>query len=37
MPVAASLEAVVDLYDTRKGLGLTAEQRADLVEYLKSL
>jgi mono/diheme cytochrome c family protein len=34
---AETLEAVVELYDTRKGLGLTAEQKADLVEYLKSL
>ena len=34
---AASLDAVVELYDTKKGLGLTAEQKADLVEYLKSL
>lgn len=35
--VAASLEAVVDLYNTRKGLGLTAQQKADLVAYLKTL
>lgn len=35
--IAATLEAVVDLYDTKKGLALTAEQKADLVEYLKSL
>jgi mono/diheme cytochrome c family protein len=35
--VAATLDAVVELYDTRKGLGLTAEQKADLEEYLKSL
>jgi mono/diheme cytochrome c family protein len=35
--VAATLEVVVELYDSRKGLGLTAEQKADLVEYLKSL
>jgi mono/diheme cytochrome c family protein len=35
--VAATLEDVVELYDSRKGLGLTAEQKADLVEYLKSL
>ncbi|HJR15466.1 MAG TPA: hypothetical protein VJ808_01330 [Gemmatimonadales bacterium] len=34
---AATLEAVVDLYNTRKGLNLTAEQKTDLVEYLKSL
>jgi mono/diheme cytochrome c family protein len=35
--IAATLDAVVDLYDTKKGLTLTAEQKADLVEYLKSL
>ena len=35
--VAATLEAVVDLYDTRKGLALTSQQKADLVQYLKSL
>jgi mono/diheme cytochrome c family protein len=35
--IAATLDAVVELYDGRKGLGLTAQQKADLVEYLKSL
>jgi len=35
--VAASLDAVVDLYNTRKALNLTAAQKADLVQYLKSL
>jgi mono/diheme cytochrome c family protein len=35
--VAATLDEVVELYDSRKALGLTAEQKADLVEYLKSL
>jgi mono/diheme cytochrome c family protein len=35
--MAPTLEAVVDLYNTKKGLGLTAQQKADLVEYLKSL
>jgi mono/diheme cytochrome c family protein len=35
--IAETLEAVVELYNTRKGLNLTAEQKADLVEYLKSL
>jgi hypothetical protein len=35
--MAATLEAVVDTYDTRKSLGLTAEQKSDLVQYLKSL
>jgi mono/diheme cytochrome c family protein len=35
--IAPTLEAVVELYDSKKGLTLTAEQKADLVEYLKSL
>lgn len=35
--VAPTLDAVVDLYNTRKTLGLTAQQKADLVQYLKSL
>jgi mono/diheme cytochrome c family protein len=35
--IAATLDAVVELYDTRKGLTLTPAQKADLVEYLKSL
>jgi mono/diheme cytochrome c family protein len=35
--VASTLEAVVELYDTRQGLGLTAQQKADLVQYLRSL
>ncbi|MGH7527675.1 MAG: hypothetical protein ACREMX_13340 [Gemmatimonadales bacterium] len=35
--IAATLEAVVELYDTRDRLGLTPQQKADLVEYLKSL
>jgi mono/diheme cytochrome c family protein len=34
---AASLAEVVERYDAANGLGLTAEQKADLVEYLKSL
>jgi mono/diheme cytochrome c family protein len=34
---AATLEAVVDTYDVKKSLGLTADQKADLVQYLKSL
>jgi mono/diheme cytochrome c family protein len=34
---AATLEAVVDTYDTEKMLGLSAEQKADLVQFLKSL
>ena len=35
--IAPTLEAVVELYDTRKELGLTTEQKADLVQYLRSL
>ena len=35
--VAATLESVVELYDARKGLHLTAQQKADLVQYLRSL
>jgi hypothetical protein len=34
---AATLTDVVETYDTRRALGLTAPQKADLVEYLKSL
>jgi mono/diheme cytochrome c family protein len=34
---AATLEDVVDHYDSFLGLGLSPEQKADLVEYLKSL
>jgi mono/diheme cytochrome c family protein len=34
---AATLADVVDRYEVAKGLGLTAQQKADLVEYLKSL
>ena len=34
---APSLLAVVDHYDTHLGLGLTQGQKADLVEFLKSL
>jgi len=35
--VATTLDGVVDLYNTRKALNLTAQQKADLVQYLKSL
>jgi len=35
--LATTLEGVVDLYNTRKTLNLTAQQKADLVQYLKSL
>ena len=34
---APTLDAVVDTYNSRKALGLTPAQKADLVEYLKSL
>jgi cytochrome c peroxidase len=34
---AKDLAAVVDHYDRQFGLNLTAAQKADLVEYLKSL
>lgn len=35
--VATTLDAAVELYNTRKALNLTAQQKADLVQYLKSL
>ncbi len=35
--VSATLVGVVELYNTRKSLNLSAQQKADLVEYLKSL
>ena len=34
---APTLDAVVETYDTKKALGLTNAQKADLVQYLKSL
>lgn len=34
---APTLDAVVETYNTKKSLGLTTAQKADLVEYLKSL
>ena len=34
---AATLNDVVETYNTRKSLGLTPDQKADLVQYLKSL
>lgn len=34
---AATLDAVVETYDSKKSLGLSAAQKSDLVEYLKSL
>jgi mono/diheme cytochrome c family protein len=35
--VATTLDAVVELYNTRKALNLNVQQKADLVQYLKSL
>jgi cytochrome c peroxidase len=35
--MAASLEEVVDFYDTRFTLNLTADQKSDLVSFLKTL
>jgi len=35
--VAATLDDVVNLYDTKKSLALTEDQKKDLVQYLKSL
>jgi cytochrome c553 len=35
--IATTLDAVVDLYNSRKGLGLSAQQKADLVQYLRTL
>jgi cytochrome c peroxidase len=34
---AATLDDVVERYDTAKGLQLTPQQKADLVQYLLSL
>jgi hypothetical protein len=34
---ATSLDDVVNIYNTRRSLGLTSQERADLVQYLKSL
>lgn len=34
---ADTLEAVVSMYDAKKSLGLNADQKSDLVQYLKSL
>ncbi|HEY1907491.1 MAG TPA: c-type cytochrome [Myxococcaceae bacterium] len=34
---ASTLEDVVNIYDQRRSLGLTPDQRGDLVQYLKSL
>jgi cytochrome c peroxidase len=34
---AATLDQVVAIYNARRSLGLTAQQQADLVQYLKSI
>ena len=34
---AESLEAVVEMYNSKKSLGLKAGEKSDLVQYLKSL
>ena len=34
---AASLDAAVDFYDTRFGVGFTPTEKADLVAFLKTL
>ena len=34
---AATLDDVVNVYDSKRSLGLTAQQKSDLVQYLKSL
>ena len=34
---AATLEQVVATYNARRSLGLSTQQQADLVQYLKSL
>jgi hypothetical protein len=35
--IAPTLAAVVELYNSKHDLGLTQQQKADLVEYLNSL
>jgi cytochrome c peroxidase len=35
--LASSLEAVVDFYETRFGIGLTAREKADLAAFLRAL
>jgi len=35
--IAPTLESVVEIYDAKKSLGLSAQQKADLVQYLRSL
>jgi cytochrome c peroxidase len=35
--MAADLSAVIDFYNTRFGVGITAAERADLIAFLNSL
>jgi cytochrome c peroxidase len=35
--MAADLEAAVDFYDTRFDIGLTADEKRDLVAFLRTL
>ena len=35
--LAADLDAVVDFYEDRFGMGLTAQQHSDLVAFLQTL
>ena len=35
--MAASLGAAVDFYDTRFGIGFTAQEKSDLMAFLKAL
>jgi len=34
---AADLDAVVDFYDTRFGIGFTKQEKSDLITFLRSL
>ena len=34
---AATLDEVVRIYDSKRSLGLTEQQRSDLAQYLRSL
>jgi cytochrome c peroxidase len=34
---AADLDAVVDFYDTRFGIGFTRDEKADLIAFLRAL
>jgi hypothetical protein len=35
--LAADLDAVVDFYDTRFGIGFTKQEKSDLVAFLRTL